>query len=288
MNYYNCLLLPNDKKDVGLKLTKRIARYLHTKGSTAYVPQEIFETLADEPVKTYDPESDIPIDLIIPLGGDGTIIGAIRRLKDLTVPILGINLGGIGYLAEVEPDQAEKALGMVLEGHYATEDRILLEGWIEKRSGGEPVRFTAMNEVLINRHMMASLIEMRVCINGHLIDSFLGDGLIVCTPTGSTAYNLSAGGPIVAPTARNLVITPLCVHSLNVRSIVTSENDVITVELGNGKNNGQYESLVNIDGQKKIWMEAGDKIVLRRSSRTASIIKVTEHTFYQTLKKKLF
>ena len=288
MKNYNCLLLPNVKKDIGLKLTRRLCKFLKSVGSEAFVPQEVFTALEDEPVNLYRPEEDQQIDLILPMGGDGTIISAIRRSKDHSIPILGVNLGDIGFLAEVEPDQVEKALNMVFEGHYAIEERILLEGWIEKRSGGEPSRFTAMNDVLINRHMMASLIEMGVYINGHLIDSFLGDGLIICTPTGSTAYNLSAGGPIVAPTARNLVITPLCVHSLNVRSIVTSENDVIMVCLADGKNDGQYPSLISIDGQKNIWLESGDKIVLRRSSRTARIIKVTEHTFYQTLKKKIF
>lgn len=288
MKSFNCLLLPNVKKDAGLKLTRRLCRYLQSVGSAAYVPQEICQELENEPVLVFLPDQDPQIDLIVPMGGDGTIIGAIRRSKDPSIPILGINLGDIGFLAEVEPAHAEKALAMVLEGRYTTEERILLEGWIEKKTGGDPSRFTAMNDVLINRHMMASLIEMGVYINGHLIDTFMGDGLIICTPTGSTAYNLSAGGPIVAPTARNLVITPLCVHSLNVRSIVTSENDVVMVCLGDGKNDGQYPSLISIDGQKNIWLESGDKIVLRRSTRTASIIKVDEHTFYQTLKKKLF
>ncbi|MBR2264179.1 MAG: NAD(+)/NADH kinase [Firmicutes bacterium] len=288
MKNFNCLLMPNEKKDQNLKLTRRLCRYLSSAGAAAYVPEEIFPEMSREPVSLYQPEEHPEIDLIVPLGGDGTIIRAIFRFGELAeVPILGINLGDVGFLAEVEPDQAEKALSMVLEGHYATEERILLEGWTESEDP-EPYHFTAMNDVWINRHMMASMIEMGVYINGHLIDTFMGDGMIICTPTGSTAYNLSAGGPIVAPSARNLVITPLCVHSLNVRSIVTSENDVIMICIGEGKNDGQYPSLISIDGKKNLWLKSGDRIVLRRSSRTVSIIKVTEHTFYQTLKKKLF
>lgn len=288
MKSFNCLLLPNEKKDVDLQLTRRICRFLASAGAKAFVPEEFCAALAEESVEVYYPEDEPKLDLILPLGGDGTIIRAIRHLSDLSVPILGINLGDVGFLAEVEPDQAEKALGQILEGHFATEERILLEGWVEKQQGEEPFYFIAMNDVWINRHMMASMIEMDTFINGHRIDTFMGDGLIICTPTGSTAYNLSAGGPIVAPSARNLVITPLCVHSLNVRSIVTSENDVITVAMGEGKNSRKYPSLLSIDGQKNIWLETGDKVVLRRASRTVSIVKVTEHTFYQTLKRKLF
>ncbi len=288
MKSFNCLLLPNDKKDVDLQLTRRICRFLTSSGARAFVPEEFCAALAQESVEVYHPEDEPKLDLILPLGGDGTIIGAIRHLSDLSVPILGINLGDVGFLADVEPDQAEKALAQIMEGHFAMEERILLEGWVEKQQGEEPFYFIAMNDVWINRHMMASMIEMDTFINGHRIDTFMGDGLIICTPTGSTAYNLSAGGPIVAPSARNLVITPLCVHSLNVRSIVTSENDVITVAMGEGKNSRKYPSLLSIDGQKNIWLETGDKIVLRRASRTVSIVKVTEHTFYQTLKRKLF
>ncbi len=288
MKNFNCLLMPNEKKDQGLMLTRRLCRFLISAGASAYVPEEVFPAMAQERALLYQPEERPKIDLIVPLGGDGTIIRAIFRFQELSeVPILGINLGDVGFLAEVEPEQAEKALSMVLEGHFATEERILLEGWTESGEA-EPYHFTAMNDVWINRHMMASMIEMGVYINGHLIDTFMGDGMIVCTPTGSTAYNLSAGGPIVAPSARNLVITPLCVHSLNVRSIVTSENDVIMICIGEGKNDRQYPSLISIDGKKNLWLRSGDRIVLRRSSRTVSIIKVTEHTFYQTLKKKLF
>ncbi len=289
MKNYNCLLLPNTVKDEGLALTRRIAAFLIDRGCTIWVTEPAHTQLAaDLPVRLLEEKDTGKISLIIPLGGDGTIIGAIRRYKQLSVPFLGINLGAIGFLAEVEPEKAEAALADVLEDRVQIEERILLEGCIEKADGSEAHSFTAINEVLINRHMMASLIEMDVSINDQHIESYLGDGLIVCTPTGSTAYNLSAGGPIIAPSARNLVITPLCVHSLNVRSIVTSENDSVRIRIGEGKNRHGYPSIISIDGQKSEWLANGDVVRLRRSDRTVSLIRIGDHTFYQTLKKKLF
>lgn len=288
MKISNVLLLPNPKKEEAIRIAAGLSRFITESGRTAYVLPQVCAPMHDEPVFPLKDEQISQMDLLVPLGGDGTILGSIRKFKDFPIPILGVNLGDVGFLAEVEPDNAEEALTRVFNGEYHIEERILLEGQIDKQDGSDPIVFSAMNDVLINRHMMASLIQMDVSINGQLIDSYLGDGLLICTPTGSTAYNLSAGGPIVAPSARNLVITPICVHSLNVRSIVTSEEDEISVKIGAGKNDPNHPSIISIDGQKHEWLICGDKVTVRRSSKTVPIIKLGERTFYQTLKQKLF
>lgn len=287
MKPFKCLFWPNESKEEAIRIARRLIRYLDRQGGEAFVRDSLIDRFKDEPVRPAAEAKPEELDLLVPMGGDGTIIGSVRRYKNYQIPLLGINLGDLGFLAEVEPSEAEEALQEVLDGLYRIEERILLEGRIIKTSGEEEGPFTALNEVMINRHMMASLIRMSVYINDQFIDSFSGDGLIVCTPTGSTAYNLSAGGPIVAPSARNLVITPVCVHSLNVRSIVTSEEDQIRIVIGESKGEAK-PSIISIDGQKNEWLEEGDHLILQRSERTVPLIKVKDHSFYETLKEKMF
>lgn len=290
MKSYKILLMPNESKDEELKLTRRLCQFLDRQGCEVYVWDSVYCCLQDVPVRHMSDSILDQIGLVVPLGGDGTILASIRKLQKHSIPLLGINLGHLGFLAEVEPDMAEEALELVLKGCYQTERRALLKGYVEKHGQEKTIAFTGLNDVVISRHVVSTMTRIGVYINEQYIDSYLADGLIVCTPTGSTAYNLSAGGPILAPTAQNLVITPICPHSLNVRSIVVAADDQITLRIGAGKRERERMEpvVMSVDGQEHHQLSFGDTVHVRRATDTVQIVKLKDNTFYQTLKKKLF
>ncbi len=327
MPYKTVLLMPNEEKDEDFRLTRRLCLFLRARGCRVFAPEAVCRAVKDSalrPLREADLET---VELVLPLGGDGTILASLRKLRYRSIPFLGINLGHLGFLAEVEPGGAEEALTRVLSGDFHIERRILLSGAVVRKDGTaipratqpaesrraetipqaavprmgtvpqrtavpqpETVSFTGFNDVVISRQTRSPMPNLGVYINEQYIDSYLADGLIVCTPTGSTAYNLSAGGPILAPTAQNLVITPICPHSLNVRSIVVSENDWITIHIGVGKNECERAEpvLMSVDGQEYYQLFSGDSVRVKRAEETVQIVKIHENTFYQTLKKKLF
>lgn len=290
MKNCNILLIPNLLKDEDLQLTRRLCQYINSKGWNAYVWDPVYSCIQDAPVKKMQCDLLDQIYAAVPLGGDGTILSSTRKLEGHPIPMLGINLGHVGFLAEVEPDMAEDALERIMREEYHIEQRILLEGELIRNDTEKKAVFTGLNDVVISRNLLSTMTRVGVYINEQYIESYLADGLIVCTPTGSTAYNLSAGGPILAPTAQNLVITPICPHALNVRSIVVAEDDTITLRIGAGKREQERQDpvVMSVDGQEHHHLTYGDTVHVKRSEQTVQIIKLKDNTFYQTLKKKLF
>ena len=217
-------IVTNDGKDQGQKITERIIHILESSGKTC------IRCRKDEDKKII--RSSIPqeFDCAVVIGGDGTLIEVARALHGRDIPILGINMGTLGYLAEVEVNHIDEALKRLLSGEYAIEDRMMLEG-----SLGGAVRDVALNDIVVARNGDLRLIHFKLYVNGELLNSYEADGMIISTPTGSTAYNLSAGGPIVEPTAAMIVITPICSHALNTSSIVLSAEDELIIEIGKGK-----------------------------------------------------
>ena len=222
-------------------------------------------------------------DLILVLGGDGTVLGAVRTIGDRDIPVLGINMGHLGYLAEVELGDFESSLYRVLAGEVHFEMRMMLEGSVPGRTGS----IRALNDIVITRHGSLRMLKFNVSIGGKYLHTFSADGMIISTPTGSTAYNFSAGGPIVDPTAELFLLTPICAHSVFGRSIVLSTEDCITIEIGEGRKVSEYEAQAAFDGESEILLEAGESIEIRKSGKSTKLIRLGDDSFLNTLRQKM-
>ena len=231
--------------------------------------------------------ADDSVEGIIVLGGDGTMLRAAREYLGMNIPMIGVNLGTLGYLAEVEKDQIAAALDSLIDDKYEVESRMMLSGIpVISGSGMEPM--IALNDIVINRKGALHVINFKIYVNGQLLSTYSADGMIISTPTGSTAYNLSAGGPIVEPRARLIMMTPVCSHSLaNNRTIVLSEDDVIDVEIAEYKPGEKQEVNASFDGRHPVNLNEGDKIRIIRSDKVTKIIKLSKVSFLETLQKKM-
>ena len=220
-------------------------------------------------------------ELILCLGGDGTILACSKLSAAADVPILGINYGHKGFIAALEPDELE-VLDRVLEGDYVTEERMMVEA--EVRRGGVKLHSAlGLNEAVI-RSAGSHPLRLTVSADGVTITAFSGDGIIVATPTGSTAYSMSAGGPIVEPNAKNLILTPICAHALNVKTVVLRHDREVCVV---PQPSQSFEAVLSVDGDRPFPLEAGDEIRVRRSERSTRLIVSGRRSFYQIVYSKL-
>ena len=223
-------------------------------------------------------------DLIIVLGGDGTLIGMSRLLEGRKAPVLGVNLGSLGFLAEFTLEEMFPALERVLAGDYKYEDRIMLEADIAF-DGKRGASYTALNDVLIHRGETSQMVTVRVDVNGELLNHYTADGLIISTPTGSTAYNLSANGPIVYPSLNGIILTPICPQTLSIRPIVIPDNVAICVSITpRAKGNVAQATL---DGQVVFGINTRSKITIKRSKDITRIIQSPFTNYYKLLRGKL-
>lgn len=220
-------------------------------------------------------------DGILVLGGDGTLLRAARRLAGLNVPLLGVNLGRMGFLTELERNDLYAGLERFLRGDYAIEERMMLESMLW-RSGEAIERSLALNDVVVHRGPFARIIALEAYIDGHYFTTYEGDGVIISTPTGSTAYSLSAGGPIVAPDVPVILITPICPHSFYSRPLVISTGKRIKIVLHPRFD----EVMLTIDGQYGVRLQAGDEIEVCRSSQATRLVKLKGRHFFEVLREK--
>jgi NAD+ kinase len=219
------------------------------------------------------------IQLLVAIGGDGTILMAVRALGATDVPILGVNLGTLGFLAEVVPRQLDAALKKILAGAYQVEERMLVQARIGERGRWHH----ALNDMVIDKGNSSRVIELHVWISGHFVGSYKADGLIIATPTGSTAYSLSAGGPIVNPTMKALIATPICPHSLAVRPLIIGADEVLKVEVVS-----DHEMMtLNVDGQVGYRLRSGNMLTATMARRTLKLVRVNSQSFYEILRTKL-
>jgi len=222
------------------------------------------------------------VDLILVLGGDGTMIATARMIEDLEVPVLGINYGGLGYLTEFRIEELYSALGSILDGNYRLDKRVMLRTLHQR--GDEVVnRNRVLNDVVINKSALARIIEIDVYLNDQFVNSFRADGLIVSTPTGSTAYNLSAGGPVIFPSMNAIVITPICPFTLSNRPIVVPDDAVIELRL----KTDQEDVALTLDGQVGIPLKIGDRVVIQKSRTTFNLIQPSNRNYFEVLRDKL-
>ncbi len=219
---------------------------------------------------------------VLVIGGDGTLIRAARELRAHDVPLLGINMGTLGYLTEVEVQNVEAAIEQVMHSETMTENRMMLKGVLN----GEREDI-ALNDIVVARLGAVRMIRFHVYVNGELLNTYQSDGVIVSTPTGSTAYNLSAGGPVVEPTASLIVITPICSHALNTSSIVLSAEDTITIEIAKGRDGEEEEAEISYDGDLHINAKTGDKIVIQKAEETTKLLKLNQISFLEILREKM-
>ena len=222
------------------------------------------------------------VDLMLVLGGDGTMIATGRMLGDNQIPVIGVNYGGLGYLAEFPIEEMFPALEAILAGQYKVQQRLMLR--VELWRGDELVSENrVLNDVVINKSALARIIEMEAYLNDQFVNLFRADGLIVATPTGSTAYNLSAGGPIIFPSMNAMVITPICPFTLSNRPIVVPDDSVIEVRLITEKE----EVALTLDGQVGFSLQAGDRILIRKSDTAFNLVQPPNRNYFEVLRNKL-
>lgn len=284
MDYF--FVLTNQPKDKELKITRYICEYLRKRGKQCdyrvFTPQKERLGIANKnPLNL--PEK---VECVLVLGGDGTLIQAAMDTLYLDIPLIGINLGNVGFLAEVEQANLDSALEQLISGEVQREERMMLSGVLQ-RTKREPEKYHALNDIVLTREGVLKIVSYDIFVNGRFLNSYQADGLIVSTPTGSTGYNMSAGGPIVEPKAKLILLTPICPHTLNARSIVLSAEDEIEVKIPAGKNGDTQRTELNFDGRSMEILKTGDSLLINQSKLVTRLIRLNEESFLEVLHKKM-
>ena len=223
------------------------------------------------------------IDMALSIGGDGTLLNVCRRVYDQCVPVCGINFGTVGFLIDIELDEIETKLQKILDKEYRIEERLMLSGYVVHR-GRKSYKGSAVNDIVVTKGGMARMLRFGLSINDTCIANYKADGLIVSTATGSTAYSLSAGGPIVNPLVKALVLTPICPHTFDIRSMVISEDDTIRMSI----EAGHPDIFITFDGQKSHQIADEDEVIVQKAKNPARIVKFGDKDYYRTMKEKLW
>ena len=273
------LVIKNSDKDKDYTLTKQIQQTVTDAGGTVVVLERSLEEMA-EPIALSE-----EVDCVIVLGGDGSILRTQRALYPKIVPLVGVNLGNLGFLTQTEPKNLNRFLHCLLEDEVVCEHRMMLKGTMY-HEGVQVYEDIALNDIVVGRSGLSRIIRMRAEINGELLNVYDADGIVVATPIGSTAYNLSAGGPVVCPKTNLMVVTPISPHSLSARSVILSENDVIRITIEKVRV-AKEAAAATFDGQTGIKMVPGDYLEIRRLPVCASLIKVQNMSFYEVLRNKM-
>lgn len=274
------LIYTNYNKDPKGEMTDRVITYLQTKGQICTKA-----TYADGFVI---PAEEIPSDAfcMLVLGGDGTMLRASRDTKEVDIPLIGVNLGTLGYLTEIEPGGLEAALDKLIAEEYQIQSRMMLKGQVLDGNGAVNEE-RALNDIVITRSGPLQINKVRVYVNGLFLKDYDADGIIVTTPTGSTGYNLSAGGPIVDPKAELIMLTPICPHTFNARSIIFSSEDVVEIEIPEGREGTIQKMEASFDGGNVITMRTGQRIKIMKSEKTTEIIHINQVSFLEVLHEKM-
>lgn len=287
-------IITNKYKDPEGKHTRTIEKYLISKGAEC-ICQIDSEGLESESSNYSNPDV-VPenVDCVIVLGGDGTLIQAARDLCDRDIPLWGVNIGTLGYLTDSEMDRVFDNLDLLLQDKFDYDSRMMLEGAIFNNDS-KVFSDMALNDVVISRNGALRLIYFDIYVNGEYLNSYSADGVIVSTATGSTAYSLSAGGPIIQPNARLIMITPVCPHSLNKRSIIFSSEDVISIVVTSKKNPVNKKSasevadsiIATFDGESFYELKDGDRVEVKKNEKASRFIKTSKVSFLERIRNKM-
>ena len=275
-------VFPNRSKRRAGEIVDRIFNYYHNKDVRLMMPASDARYFRKDGYGLPCVER-VHVDMVLSIGGDGTLLGVCRRFTNQEVPICGINIGHLGFLADIETNELEVRLGKILSGDYIIEKRLLLSAYIKNSQG---LRFlgNAINDVVVSKGGVARMLRLSLYINNTHLMNYQADGLIVSSPTGSTAYSLSAGGPILNPTIRAVLLTPICAHTFQMRPLVVSENDEVHLLV----ENIHQDIVVTLDGQESFYIQPGDEILVRKAKITAQIVKFEDKDYYQVLRTKLW
>lgn len=281
------VLSPNPYRDRGLKAAQAAERILRGAGveTVMCLPFSVEGGSLDLPkhIRFKNTQEELKsADMLICFGGDGTILHAAKDANACHVPVLGVNLGSVGFMAELEQGELSM-LSRLAAGKYAIESRMMLDV-VVRREGKIVYSDLALNDAAVTKGAVARVVDLEVYGDKVLISSFSADGVIISTPTGSTAYSMSAGGPIVEPTAENIIVTPICPHALSARSFVLGRGRLLSVKLGRMVRKTTY---LSVDGGKAFRLNGGDVVEARESKSKTQLVRVTGRTFYEILNHKL-
>ncbi len=276
-------VISNDFKDKGLKMTNRITGFLEERGCETVVAMTKWDSETEKWTKPEGIPADA--DCILVLGGDGTLLQAARHSYGMNIPLLGVNLGTLGFLTEVDGEHLEESLQQLLDGDYSVEERMMLEGTVITKDG--EISGVALNDIVVNRTGSLQIIRFDVWLNNVLLKRYNADGCIVSTPTGSTGYNLSAGGPVIDPTSEAMVMTNICPHNLFNRGVVLSANKLITIVIPGDRQGRNQQVEATFDGCFKVKLNTGDCINITMAPSTTKIIRLEPTSFMEILHKKM-
>lgn len=276
-------IITNLDRDLDLRYTKELAEYILMLGGKVRIDRE---TAAE--IGIGEPCDDDRLldcsDMVVCLGGDGTFLKAARKIHTKNIPILGINLGNLGFLTEVDRNEIKDAAERIFKNEYKIEERMMLE--VEINSAGKPlIRDYALNDAVISRGAISRILHVKTYINDVFVDLFPADGLIVSSPTGSTAYTLSAGGPIVEPDTDVMIITPICPHILYSRSFITKADSTVKAVVDESF---IHNAMVTVDGQEGYEIKGGDSMKVRKSEYTIKLVRINSRNFFNILRAKIY
>jgi len=274
-------------KPEAIAIVKNLVEWLRPKKVEVYVEEEMWRSLdlsSAGPHVNIIERNDLPdrSDMVIVLGGDGTLLSVARLVWNSRVPILGVNLGGLGFLTEISLEELYPVLEKVLQGDFEINERDVMNASVI-RKGESAAEFTVLNDAVINKGALARIIDLEITINGKYLTTFRSDGLIISTPTGSTAYNLSAGGPIVYPSLHTLIITPICPHTLTNRPIVIPDDVRVRAVL----KSKEEEVILTLDGQQGFPLEFEDVVEVKSAEGRILLIKSPYRHYFELLREKL-
>ena len=279
-------IITNYQKDPEMTVAHEIRDYLKSKGKTCYIQQKEVEDPQGRYRYTDAQHVSDEVECVLVLGGDGTLLQAARDLVDRSIPLLGINMGTLGYLAEIDRKNIFPALDKLIGGEYTVEHRMMLTGTAFHQSR-RMLADIALNDIVISRNGRLRVVDFNVYVDGAFLSSYTADGIIISTPTGSTGYNLSVGGPIVAPEASLILLTAIAPHTLNSRPIVLPDFVEITIEIGTNHGTDIDGAEATFDGDTSVKLSSGDRIVITRSMREALMIKTKNTSFLEILREKM-
>lgn len=278
-------IITNKDKDPGFQTTRFVKEYLEKRGKKCTIRENMVESGGNY---KYTDAAGIPddVDCVLVLGGDGTLLQASRDLTERDFPLLGINMGTLGYLAEVDRKGIEPALERLLAGEYQIVSRMMISGEVYHQ-GKKVMEDLALNDIVIGRYGRLRIIDFKIYVNGEYLNRYSADAMVISTPTGSTGYSLSAGGPIVSPEASMLLMTPVAPHTLNTRSIILPDDAEITVEMLPGHSRSGDDAEVTFDGDTSVRLTCTDKVVIRKAVKKTRLIKINQISFLEVLRTKM-
>ena len=276
-------IVGNPRKLSALRLARDLSNWLGKKGIRVFVSHDCAKMLSNKKLVVEKEALLSNIDILIALGGDGTLLSTARLVSSSGIPIFGVNLGGLGFLTEINYSRIYEVLEQVLSNKFSIENRMLINGYVLRKNEGRVSPFSALNDAVITTESIARVLKLETSIDKQYVTTYVADGLIISTPTGSTAYSLSAGGPIVHPALKAIIITPICPHTLTNRPIIVSEKSSISIKPIFETN----KITLTIDGQIKFDLLHSDKLVVKKAPYALKLISSSENDFFAILRKKL-